>query len=288
MKNMKKYTYQLFIAFIATVAMVSCSEEEGTIVGNDPGPVVTIYQYTPGEGYSSDNDTRIRVAANSKTGEAYYLAEKTAEMSSMSEDAYMAHVVSTGTKINEISGESITDLILTGLFGNYTITVVAVGSDKTMTSAATTFTGIEWEYLGIGKFADNWALAGFEYEVTIEKAVGLERYRLVAPYKEGLANDDGEWADWLDGTSGPGHVEFWETSGGQIRFKTYSIGLNYQANAANPVKVYYPADLSSDLSVSNNKKVGDKQYQFAPYYYVDGVGGWNNTGNDGVIVITLP
>jgi hypothetical protein len=28
--------------------------------------------------------------------------------------------------------------------------------------------------------------------------------------------------------------------------------------------------------------------QLAPYYYINGVGGWNYTEYDGVIVITLP
>jgi len=283
---MKKYMYRLFVALIAATVVVACSEEDGTTPGSDSKPAVTLYQYAPGKDYNSDNDTRVRIAANNKTVEAYYLAEKTADMEPMKADAYMDYVVSNGTKINEISGESSADVILTGMFGDYTITVVAVGKN-TKTATATTFSGLDWADLGIGTFQDNWALGGL-YEVEVQKAIGLERYRLVSPYKEGLANDDGDWADWLDGTSGPEFVEFWETSNDLVQFKTYFLGLNYNAIPANPVKAYYPSELSATFSVAKSKKIGDKEYQLAPYYYVDGVGGWNQTEVDGVIVITLP
>jgi len=147
---MKKNIYQLFIALLAFGFITSCVDDEGTLPGNDSEPVATVYQYAPSRPYNADNDIIIRVAANDKTVEAYYLVEKTADIS-MSESAYMDYVVSNGTKLAGISGESTADVILTNLFGDYTITVVAVGNG-TKTSAKTTFSGLDWTDVATGTY----------------------------------------------------------------------------------------------------------------------------------------
>ena len=153
--KMKKYIYQLFIALFAIGFMNSCSEDwGGTLPGNDTSPVATVYKYAPSRPYNSDNDVKIRVAINSKTTEAYYLVEKTANIT-MDESAYMDHVVSKGTKLTvtpaENSGESIAEFMVTDLYGDHTITVVAVGNG-TKTLAKTTFTGLDWETKAEGTY----------------------------------------------------------------------------------------------------------------------------------------
>ncbi len=144
---MKKYINRLFIAFISAMALVSCSEDEGTVPGNDNKPVVTIYQYTPGRPYSADNDLIVRFAANNQTEEAYYLVEKTADkntqIASVGEEGYMERVVSNGVRLSGISGESNVDVTLTDLYGDYTITAVAVGK-STKTATEITFSGLDW------------------------------------------------------------------------------------------------------------------------------------------------
>lgn len=42
------------------------------------------------------------------------------------------------------------------------------------------------------------------------------------------------------------------------------------------------------LSWQDEKHTLPGQVQFAPYYYMDGIGGWNHTQADGVVVITFP
>ena len=148
---MKNKIYRLFIAFFAIGFMTSCNEELGTVPGNDSNPVATIYQYTPSTPYNSDNDIFIRVAANNKTVEAYYMVEKTADIT-MSEKDYMDYVVANGIKLTDISGESTANITLTGLYGPYTITIVAVGNNGTKTSAKTTFTGLEWTDMATGTY----------------------------------------------------------------------------------------------------------------------------------------
>lgn len=144
-----------------------------------------------------------------------------------------------------------------------------------------------FESLGMGTFQDNWALGG-TYSVEIQKAQGFDRYRVIDPYKEGLTNDDGAWENWIAmGTRCP-YIEFWETGNdGLILFNNFALGINYQAVASQPIRAYHASSFSGTDS-SFSKKVDAKTYQLAPYYYINGVGGWNNTEYDGVIVITLP
>ena len=143
-----------------------------------------------------------------------------------------------------------------------------------------------FESLGMGTFQDNWALGG-TYSVEIQKAQGFDRYRVIDPYKEGLTNDDGEWTNWIAmGTRCP-YIEFWEIGDGLILFNNFALGINYEAAASQPIRAYHASSFSG-LSGEFSKKVDAKTYQLAPYYYINGLGGWNNTTSDGVIVITLP
>jgi hypothetical protein len=156
---MKKYIYRLFgVLLAATVivsSMTSCAEDEGTEPGNDSKPVATVYQYKVSKPLNADNDVLFRVATNSRTTEAYYLAEKTtdknARVASVGEAGYTEYVVSNGTKLAGVSGESNVDVTLTDLFGEYSITVVAVGSG-TKTTAEISFTGLDWRDVAKGTY----------------------------------------------------------------------------------------------------------------------------------------
>lgn len=127
---MRKYINTLFMGLLIAASITSCSEEQGTNPGEDSRPAVIIYQYAPGEGYNADNDIKLRISANSQTQEAYYLCELTSEKADFieinGEAAYMDQVTEKGIKLEEISGTSNQDVVVTGLIGDYTITAVAV------------------------------------------------------------------------------------------------------------------------------------------------------------------
>jgi hypothetical protein len=172
-----------------------------------------------------------------------------------------------------------------------TITITLNEADASVGGVAETSVTAYKEYvfesLGMGTFQDNWALGG-TYSVEIQKAQGFDRYRVIDPYKEGLTNDDGEWENWIAmGTRCP-YIEFWETGEGNlILFNNFALGINYQAVASQPIRAYHASSFSG-TNPEFSKKVDNKTYQLAPYYYINGLGGWNNTEADGVIVITLP
>ncbi|MCI1647821.1 MAG: hypothetical protein LKI39_08245 [Bacteroides sp.] len=153
---MKKSIFTYFLALLGIVAISSCSDDEGTAIGNDSKPAATVYQYpvTSSDGdYSTDSDVRIRIATNNKVENAYYLAEtvtaKEAYISSNGEDGYNQYVVSKGIKVTFSDG--VADIIVTDLFGNNAITVVAEGKNGELTSQETTFYGYKWNDICTGR-----------------------------------------------------------------------------------------------------------------------------------------
>ncbi len=150
---MKKYLYNIMFAFVGILALTACKEEKGTEPGTDSNPVVTIYQYDAQLPLSADNDCVVRVAANSSVESAYYLAEKADDKAArnLAPDAYADYVVSKGTKIDNLSAGNPVDLTLTGMMGDYVITVVGVkGSTKYATE--TSFKGLDWRDIATGTY----------------------------------------------------------------------------------------------------------------------------------------
>lgn len=185
------------MALLATIALTACSEDQGTEPGSDANPTVTIFQYAPGDGYNVDNDIKLRICANNQTAEAYYLTELTADkeenLSTMGEVGYMNYVIENGTKVTGIEGESDADVILTGLIGDYTITVVAVNGSR-KTASEITFYGIQWDSLGQGTLTCG--ALGVIAPCEIKKAAHAEWYKAVAPIEDGMdivfkVNEDG-------------------------------------------------------------------------------------------------
>lgn len=152
-KNLFIYVLLFLLGGVAT--FTSCTVDEGTEPGNDSEPSILIYQYAASRPNNPDNDVVLRFATNSKTESAYYLVEPTetkeANVASMGEEGYKDYVVSEGIKIEGASGSTTVDVVVTDLYGEYTITAVAV-SAKTKTSSEMTFTGLDWNDVVSGTY----------------------------------------------------------------------------------------------------------------------------------------
>lgn len=185
---MKSTIYKLMM--MVTVALfIACSEDEGTDVGSDSMPKVTIYQYTAEKPYNADNDTRVRFAINNKVESLYYLAEETAEqearIASLGEDGYIDYVMQNGTKVEFVEGELNADVMITGMSGSYTITAVAVrGGSKT--SASTIFVGINWTDFKPVLSQMN-IFTGEVIETELQYASIIDKYRVVDPWGTGVS-----------------------------------------------------------------------------------------------------
>jgi hypothetical protein len=172
----------------------------------------------------------------------------------------------------------------------YTLSVTVTLPDDLVTAGCVSATSLTvnkeytWVDLGKGTYTDNF-ISGVTYGVEIQKAEGFDRYRALQPYVETMANDDGEWGDWIATTSAD-YVEFWTEDDGTINFDPIWTGANYQGSSKYPIYGYSALDFGLDNSHST--WLDSKTLQLAPYYYINGVGGWNYTEYDGVIVITLP
>ncbi len=179
-----------------------------------------------------------------------------------------------------------------GVAGTITLTIddadASIGGVKTATMKVSK--AYEWKLLGVGEFADNWL--GYSSDVEIYKAEGFDRYRVIAPYAEYVTSEQAvaDWgADWLAPTTSVNQLDIW-IEDGLAFYENFPLGINYDGDKAQPIYGCHPSGWSSmqDPSFWAHNMMGDGYIQLAPYYYIDGLGGWNNTQYDGVIVITLP
>lgn len=175
-----------------------------------------------------------------------------------------------------------------GVVGSLTLTIAdadaSVGAIKSATMKVSK--AYEWESLGKGAFVDNFF--GFVSEPEIMKAKGYERYRVMAPCEDYRLNPDPS-DTWVASWSAP-YIELW-VEDGLVFFDKYFTGQNYDGDKTCPIYVYHPSafsDLNSPEFWQHSKFLSDKVIQLAPYYYIDGLGGWNKTQTDGMILIQLP
>ena len=160
-----------------------------------------------------------------------------------------------------------------GVVGSLTLTIAdadaSVGAIKSATMKVSK--AYEWESLGKGAFVK-----------------GYERYRVMAPCEDYRLNPDPS-DTWVASWSAP-YIELW-VEDGLVFFDKYFTGQNYDGDKTCPIYVYHPSafsDLNSLEFWQHNKFLSDKVIQLAPYYYIDGLGGWNKTQTDGMILIQLP
>ncbi len=144
-----------------------------------------------------------------------------------------------------------------------------------------------WQSLGNGTFTDNFF--GFYSEPEILKAEGFDRYRVMAPCEAYRIDPANAADDWIASWSAE-YIELW-VENGFVFWDAWFTGQNYGGDASSPIYAYHPSDFSSlnDPEFwTFSKFVDSKTIQLAPYYYINGVGGWNYTQRDGVVIITLP
>jgi hypothetical protein len=165
-----------------------------------------------------------------------------------------------------------------------------------------------WRSLGKATFSDAWMFEN-SYEVEIQQHM-LEpnRYRLVDPYTQGL-NEEGYVPAYNKGNQSP-FVEFnilpkgsvyknvTTTIDGLVVYEEFYTGFYNTSNNYNTeVKVMHPSNFSNHTTeafwtynrVLQFSDSGEPEIvQLAPFYYMDGLGGWNYSQSDGVITIVFP
>jgi hypothetical protein len=159
----------------------------------------------------------------------------------------------------------------------------SIGAVKTATLKVSK--AYEWVSLGKATFVD--AFVGATGNPEVLKADGFERYRVMAPYEEWRVSPEAQADSWTAASSAP-VIELW-VEDGLVYFDTFFVGLNYDGDKSQPILAHHASDFMDGVSNFKFSKFLDaKTIQLAPYYYIDGLGGWNYTQKNGIITITLP
>jgi hypothetical protein len=189
------------------------------------------------------------------------------------------------------------------------IAVLDEGQTSPYGNSVYTFTaGIPapWETLGKASFTDAWMFED-TYQVDLQQhMLDPSRYRLIDPYTEGL-EEEGYIPDYNRGNQSP-YLEFKILPAGSVykgvtttenglvvydNFYTgyYYVGYSQEIFYRHPSTV---ADMATEASWLHNivtqfSSDGKPEVvQLAPLVYMAGVGGWDNTQNDGVVTIVFP
>ncbi|MCI2122196.1 MAG: hypothetical protein LKK19_05785, partial [Bacteroidales bacterium] len=166
----------------------------------------------------------------------------------------------------------------------------------------------KWNSLGMAKFTDTWMFENTYEAELIQNDKNNNIFRLIDPYSEGLTAE-GYYPDYYKDGPSP-YIEFRLLQPGDklydgaititksdlVYFANYNTGY-YHTSYNAEVMAIYPGSFSSLRSEENLLYNKVLQYQsnglpagvqLAPYFYMNGVGGWNYTQSDGVITIVFP
>lgn len=152
---MKAYFKSFLMLAVGLVAFASCTEENGTEPGNDGKPLSTIYTYATTLPYNPDNDFKVRVTTNNKVEQIFYSVDPSSDVAEIPEAELIQRVQDKGKQleldVDSFSGGKYKDLVVTDLFGAYTISVVSVGGgEKTLAQAEVV--GLDWEDICTGTY----------------------------------------------------------------------------------------------------------------------------------------
>ncbi len=166
----------------------------------------------------------------------------------------------------------------------------------------------DWVSIGTGHFADAF-LFGDTYEVEYQQCVqDPTMYRLVDPYSEGLEEEG--YVDEGDVVNGPSEYVVFKllqpgdviddsitiTMNDLVYFQPYMTGY-YSSNYSAEVWALHPSarpNTAAEAYFTHNRVESYQAdgtpgiVQFAPRYWMYGVGGWNYSQYDGVVTLTFP
>ena len=164
-----------------------------------------------------------------------------------------------------------------------------------------------WKSLGKATFTDAFFFYD-TYQVEVQQnELNPAQFRLVKPFHEALKVDDGGyWGGPWENTDEYLYFSILQknstfagqdiTEDGLVYFDPFNTGWNNPTYNAE-VMLYHPAHFSSTSTVDKWSYNAVQSYQenglpavvqLAPMYYMDGVGGWNHTQEDGYVTIVFP
>ncbi|WP_051611927.1 hypothetical protein [Xylanibacter ruminicola] len=278
------------MAIVAAALFTSCNKDvEGAIYNG---------QNNAGVSFTAATLAAVEVPASNPVFEVEIVRGNTAAAATGSVTASLkaGSTVIGGVTVSDFNfaaGENATtvkvniDPLEVGVQGTLTLALsdadASIGAVKTATIKVSK--AYEWVSLGKATFVD--AFVGATGNPEVLKADGFERYRVMAPYEEWRVSPEAQADSWTAASSAP-FIELW-VEDGLVYFDTFFVGLNYDGDKSQPILAHHASDFMDGVSNFKFSKFLDaKTIQLAPYYYIDGLGGWNYTQKNGIITITLP
>ena len=322
MKNMFKYAYSLLAGALVLTAM-SCSDEyeyEGRGTWDATGDYANIYFGTTDSVIELDpteaTTATIKVKRKNTAGALvvpFKVTKNTDNVFEVGTAAFADGADEAEFTVNFPTAEVGTPYTLQLTLDDPAL-VSKYSTDVTYTLS---LTRVKWNSLGTGIIAEGFYL-GYSAEVEIQQRDDKPAvFRLIKPLDDILAQDLVDYPEDAPCMNGlqpdklvftvlsPGDVVSEDVYNGPVTVKgndlvdynTYHLGFT-SSSYGEPVKCYHPKSMKSTAdegSWSYNRVLSYQadgktpgQVQFAPFYYMDGVGGWNNTQSNGIVVITFP
>lgn len=163
-----------------------------------------------------------------------------------------------------------------------------------------------WTSLGMATFTDTFIFGG-SYQVELQQnELDPSSYRLVDPYSEALEKEaiptKGEQSPYLVFKVlkvGDKLNDIDITIDGLVHFTSACTGFyNTSSDYNTNVDIHHPSDFAKfqtediwKFSCVKLRKESDNTpaiVQLAPFYYMEGIGGWDNTQKNGMITIVFP
>ncbi len=317
MNLLKKYASLFALAMLA-FGTAACSDDADYAPA---GPVEGAQVY-----FSNDNTTSFALGADDSSVAVDVLrgdSNETVEVPVLATiDSEYASLFNVPSVVEFEAGVEKTQLVITfdrsKLADGASYTIGLQIDDESMTTpygastlAITVSVPEPWVSLGKGLFSDAF-LFDYAYKLEIQQhKLTPTRFRVVNPYAGGLL-EEGYCDDPAECAAASEYFEFILmkpgnslagvpiTMEGLVFFNDVNTGFFNTSNNYNQyVELLHPANFTSlqnEASWTHNKVVSWQDdahtlpavVQIAPYYYMDGIGGWNKTQEDGYVMIVFP
>ncbi len=169
----------------------------------------------------------------------------------------------------------------------------------------------KWNSLGVGTWDEEgyFEFGGVPDNVVIyQNDLDKNLYRIALKYPDPekpsetyavYSDDSDEYLTLRVLKTGDEYAGVKVTTDGLVAFNIFDTGIYNKNYPSSPIWFVHPSGFTSlasedkwqhnkVLMYQNDKDKTPAGIQLAPYYYINGVGGWNYTQNDGIITIVFP